>query len=62
MTDPEFYHPEEVRKLLGVSEPTLWRLRQADFPAPVRLTKRKVVYPAQAVHAWIARRLSNGAA
>lgn len=58
LENPAFLHPNEVRDLLQVSEPTLWRMRQKQgFPDPVPLTRRKVVYRRAEVATWLNKHL-----
>jgi prophage regulatory protein len=52
-----FIPRREILRLIGVSEPTLWRMeRRGDFPAAVRISLRRVGYSAAAVQEWIASR------
>lgn len=54
---PQFYSPKQVRSLTSLSEPTLWRMRrQGTFPQAVKLSDRRVGYPAEVVDNWIRER------
>ena len=52
--DPWLSH-QQVLELLGVSKPTLWRMRQCGaFPAPIRIPgTRAVAWPTSVVRAWM---------
>ena len=53
-----FVRPQEVRKMLGVSKTTLWRMVQAGaFPRPVEITERNRGYLLDDVQAWMLARL-----
>ena len=50
-----FYSENDLDALGILSRPTRWRLRQTgEFPAPVRISKGRVAYPADAIKKWIA--------
>ncbi len=56
-TGPRVLRPYVVREKTGLSEPTIWRLRQrGDFPTPIRLTARLIGYRAEEIEAWLAAR------
>ncbi|REL34045.1 helix-turn-helix transcriptional regulator [Thalassotalea euphylliae] len=48
---------EELRKLLGVSASTLWRMRQRkEIPAPIYLSARIIAWEKQVISEWIKER------
>lgn len=54
-----FLKPTAVARLTGLSRTTLWRMSRAgEFPKPVPISKGRVGYPAERIHAWIAERMS----
>jgi prophage regulatory protein len=54
MTD-KLLLPEEVRALVRLSEPTIWRLRRkGKFPSPIVLGEKRIAYRESEVQAWIA--------
>jgi prophage regulatory protein len=57
---PPICSPREVRMALGVSESTLYRLRrEGEFPAPIRLSRRRIGWRKEVVEAWLAARDSE---
>ncbi len=53
-----FVRPEEVRKMLGVSRTTLWRMvRAGAFPRPVQISQRNRGYLLDDVQAWMQARV-----
>lgn len=52
-----------VEAQTGLARSTLYKLiRNGNFPAPVKLTgSRAVAWSSDAVNAWVASRISNGA-
>lgn len=55
--------PKEVCRIIGLSRPTLDRLvAEGRFPAPVRLTPRRLAYNSVAVDEWVQARFTSGAA
>lgn len=53
--------PAAVAKLLGVSKPTVWRLRRAgNFPAPISLSPGRVGFRASDIGEWLASRKTVG--
>lgn len=47
----------DVVRATGLSRTSLWRLRQSgDFPKPVKITRRRVGWPAEDVETWIKNR------
>ena len=47
----------DVCRLLRISKPTLWRLRQSsDFPAPTQLSDRAIGWSRDEIQQWIAAR------
>ncbi len=58
-----FVRPEEVRKMLGVSRTTLWRMvRAGGFPRPVLISERRCGYLLDEVQAWMQARLKAASA
>ena len=57
-TDPlQFLRTREVCRLLGISKPTLWRLRRANaFPEPTELTDRVIGWRRSEVEEWLLTR------
>ncbi len=54
----QFVRLEEVRKMLGVSRTTLWRMVQAGaFPPAVEITERNRGYLLDDVQAWMQGRV-----
>ena len=52
-----YVSPRELQQLTGLSEPTLWRLRQrGELAAPVRLSPGRVGWPENVIRDWMARR------
>lgn len=53
-------HLSTVNELLAelkISRTLLWRLRQSnDFPAPIRLGQRRIVFDKNSVNAWLMKR------
>jgi prophage regulatory protein len=49
--------PEEVRALIRLSEPTIYRLRRkGKFPAPIMLGEKRIAYRESEITAWIETR------
>lgn len=54
----QFLSPKAVCDRIALSRSTLDRLVSAgDFPAPIRITPRRLAYNAAAVEAWMSERL-----
>ena len=52
--------PKQVCAQIALSRSTLDRLVNAgDFPAPIRLTERRLAYNAAAVDQWVRERLES---
>lgn len=52
-----YVSPRQLQESTGLSEATLWRLRQrGDLPEPVRLSPGRVAWPEPVIAAWLARR------
>ncbi|HQL54974.1 MAG TPA: AlpA family phage regulatory protein [Phycisphaerae bacterium] len=50
----------DVLELLGFSESTLLRMEKAgEFPRPIRVSERRIGYPASEVRAWLRERLAQ---
>ena len=61
MVESPLYSPDKVCALIGLSEVTLWRMRQrGEFPRPVLIGGRKIAWPKHVVDAWLAS-LEGGA-
>jgi prophage regulatory protein len=55
--DDEIWNRREVAQAATISASTIDRLlKQQAFPAPIRLSKRRVGWRASAVRAWLAER------
>ncbi len=51
----------EVCSLVGLGKTSIYdRVRDGTFPAPVKLSRRAVCWPAAAVDAWITERIAAG--
>ena len=51
---PAFYSEKQLTEMGLASPMTRWRWRQAgEFPEPIKLSRGRVAYDADAVHAWI---------
>lgn len=52
----------DVTSKVGLGKSSIYeKVRQGTFPAPVKLSRRAVCWPASAVDAWIADRIKDGA-
>ena len=59
---PQLLRLPDVLRLVGVSRSTLYKMiSMHDFPAPVRIGRRAVAWPACEVFAWIESRPRAGA-
>lgn len=59
---PAFYTVTDIRKRATLSPATTYRFHEtSDFPAPVRLSKRRFRWRADDVHAWMQRRVADRA-
>lgn len=57
---PQFLSPKAVCDRVAISRATLDRLVAAGrFPAPIRLTERRLVYDQAKVEAWMTERLER---
>lgn len=57
---PQFLTPKAVCDRVAISRATLDRLVAAGrFPAPIRLTERRLVYNQADVEAWMTERLER---
>ena len=56
--DPDaLMRPAHVIELTGMGRTTLWRrVRDGDFPRPVKISARAVAWPRRVVTDWIASR------
>jgi predicted DNA-binding transcriptional regulator AlpA len=53
----QYLRISDVCRLLRISKPTLWRLRQSsDFPAPTHLSDRVIGWSRDEIQKWIAAR------
>jgi predicted DNA-binding transcriptional regulator AlpA len=56
----QFLTPKAVCERIALSRATLDRLVAADkFPAPIRLTERRLAFDAARVEAWMIERMEN---
>lgn len=54
-----FYDRATVCRLTTLSSVTLWRhTRDGEFPAPIRISRGRVAWPAAQVDQWIAEKLN----
>jgi predicted DNA-binding transcriptional regulator AlpA len=52
-----YISPRQLRQATGLSEATLWRLRQrGELPEPVRLSPGRVAWPEPVIAAWLEAR------
>jgi predicted DNA-binding transcriptional regulator AlpA len=52
-----YVSPRQLQQATGLSEATLWRLRQrGELPEPVRLSPGRVAWPEPIISAWLATR------
>ncbi|MDB6090859.1 MAG: helix-turn-helix protein [Gammaproteobacteria bacterium] len=50
----QYLRISDVCRLLRISKPTLWRLRQSsDFPAPTRLSDRAIGWSRNEIQTWV---------
>ena len=57
---PQFLTPRQVCDRVALSRATLDRLVSAGkFPAPMRLTERRLAFNAEAVEQWMAEKLET---
>ena len=53
----QFLRIGDVCRLLRISKPTLWRLRQSsDFPAPTQLSNRAIGWSRTEIQTWVESR------
>ena len=51
----------DVEALVGLRKSSIYdAVKRGDFPAPVKLSRRAVCWPASAIDAWIAERIKAG--
>lgn len=51
----------EVETLVGLRKSSIYdAMKRGEFPAPVKLSRRAVCWPASAIDAWIAERIKGG--
>lgn len=51
----------EVETMVGLKKSSLYAaIRRGEFPAPVKLSRRAVCWPASAIDAWIGSRIKSG--
>ena len=52
-----YISPRQLQEITGLSEPTLWRLRQrGDLPQPIRLSPGRVAWSEDSIRAWLETR------
>jgi prophage regulatory protein len=52
----------EVESLVGIRKSSIYEgVKAGTFPAPVKLSRRAVCWPAAAIDAWITERIKAGA-
>lgn len=53
----------EVESLVGLRKSSIYdAIKRGDFPAPVKLSRRAVCWPAAAIDQWISERIKSGGA
>jgi prophage regulatory protein len=51
----------EVESMVGLRKSSIYEgIKAGTFPAPVKLSRRAVCWPASAIDAWIADRIKTG--
>jgi prophage regulatory protein len=51
----------EVESLVGLRKSSIYdAMKRGEFPAPVKLSRRAVCWPASAIDGWIAERIKGG--
>lgn len=51
----------EVESIVGLRKSSIYdAMKRGEFPAPVKLSRRAVCWPASAIDAWIAARIKAG--
>jgi prophage regulatory protein len=56
-TIPRYISPRQLQELLGLSEPTIWRMRQrGELPEPIRLSPGRVGWSEETIRQFIASR------
>ena len=51
--------PDDLSSLLGISRPIAYELcKRADFPA-IRISKRRIIIPVNALETWLATQAGN---
>lgn len=51
----------DVEALVGLRKSSIYdAVKRGDFPAPVKISRRAVCWPASAVDAWITQRIKAG--
>lgn len=51
----------DVEALVGLRKSSIYdAVKRGDFPAPVKLSRRAVCWPASAIDAWITERIKAG--
>jgi len=59
-TIPRYISSRQLAEQLGLSEPTLWRMRQRrELPEPVRLSANRVAWPEPVIVAFLAARAAE---
>ena len=59
-TPTRLLRPSAVAARIGLSIPTIWRLRRrGDFPAPIQLSVGAIAFREQDVERWIAARAAR---
>ena len=54
------YRPRELSVLVGLSQATIWRMRQrGEFPEPVKLSRGATGWPDAIVQKWISERTAG---
>lgn len=51
----------EVESLVGLRKSSIYdAMKRGEFPAPVKLSRRAVCWPASSIDAWITERIKGG--
>ena len=59
---PRIISPRQLLERLGISEPTLYRMRaRGDLPEPIRLSPGRIGWPEDVIRRWLDGRVERAA-